>query len=215
MAETELQKRESIIEHCLEMNRSGINQGTSGNISIRHEDGLLITPTSMPYESIKPSDIVLLDAKGESQGPYRPSSEWQFHKDILDARPEVNSVVHAHPTYCTVLAIMGREIPPIHYMLSVFGGPNIRCAPYAIYGSKELSDHAVDALEDRKACLLDHHGMIAVGTSLPQAMWLAVELETVARQHHGFLQLGDPPLLSEQQIQDVMDKIAGYGRADD
>lgn len=215
MAETELQKRESIIEHCLEMNRSGINQGTSGNISIRHEDGLLITPTSMPYESIKPSDIVLLDAKGESQGPYRPSSEWQFHKDILDARPEVNSVVHAHPTYCTVLAIMGREIPPIHYMLSVFGGPNIRCAPYAIYGSKELSDHAVDALEDRKACLLDHHGMIAVGTSLPQAMWLAVELETVARQHHGCLQLGDPPLLSEQQIQDVMDKIAGYGRADD
>ena len=215
MAETELQKRESIIEHCLEMNRSGINQGTSGNISIRHEDGLLITPTSMPYESIKPSDIVLLDAKGKSQGPYRPSSEWQFHKDILDARPEVNSVVHAHPTYCTVLAIMGREIPPIHYMLSVFGGPNIRCAPYAIYGSKELSDHAVDALEDRKACLLDHHGMIAVGTSLPQAMWLAVELETVARQHHGCLQLGDPPLLSEQQIQDVIDKIAGYGRADD
>ena len=215
MAETELQKRESIIEHCLEMNRSGINQGTSGNISIRHEDGLLITPTSMPYESIKPSDIVLLDAKGKSQGPHRPSSEWQFHKDILDARPEVNSVVHAHPTYCTVLAIMGREIPPIHYMLSVFGGPNIRCAPYAIYGSKELSDHAVDALEDRKACLLDHHGMIAVGTSLPQAMWLAVELETVARQHHGCLQLGDPPLLSEQQIQDVIDKIAGYGRGDD
>ena len=215
MANTELEKRRSIIDHCLEMNRSGLNQGTSGNISIRHEDGLLITPTSMPYEVMKPEDIVLLDAEGTPHGAHRPSSEWRFHRDILLARPEANSVVHAHPAYCTTLAIMGMEIPPIHYMVAVAGGPNIRCAPYAIYGSEELSNHAVEALNDRKACLLEHHGMIAIGASLPQAMWVAVEVETLARQYHGCLQLGEPPLLSEQQIQDVIDKIAGYGRTED
>ncbi|MDJ0612195.1 MAG: class II aldolase/adducin family protein [Rhizobiaceae bacterium] len=215
MDQTERNKRQSIIDHCLEMNRSGLNQGTSGNISVRHEDGLLITPTSIPYESLSPEDIVFLDANAEPHGPHKPSSEWRFHKDILDARPEANSVVHAHPTYCTTLAIMGMEIPAIHYMLAVFGGPNIRLAPYAIYGSKKLSDYAVEALRDRKACLLDHHGSIAIGASLEQAMWFAVELETLARQYHGCLQLGDPPLLTDQQIQDVIDKIAGYGLSDD
>ena len=215
MNDTELQKRKSIIEHCLEMNRSRLNQGTSGNISIRHGDGLLITPTSMPYNAMKVEDIVFVDADGNPNGLHTPSSEWQFHKDILDARPEIHSVVHAHPVFCTTLAIMGMEIPPVHYMLAVFGGPNIRCAPYAIYGSKELSNHAVAALEGRKACLLDHHGMIAIGTSLTQAMWLAVELETVARQYHGCLQIGEPPLLTNEQIQDVIDKIGGYGRTED
>lgn len=214
MARSERELRQSIIDHCLEMNRSGLNQGTSGNISVRHGDGLLITPTSMPYEAMEPEDIVFLDAKGEPHGPHRPSSEWRFHRDILQARPEANSVVHAHPTYCTTLAIMGLEIPPIHYMVAVAGGPNIRCAPYAIYGSEALSDHAVEALKDRKACLLGHHGLIAIGGSLPQAMWLAVEVETLARQYHGCLQIGEPPLLSEQQIQDVINKIAGYGRTE-
>ncbi|MEP3277109.1 MAG: class II aldolase/adducin family protein [Stappiaceae bacterium] len=214
MEATELNKRQSIIDHCLEMNRSGLNQGTSGNISIRHEDGLLITPTSMPYDDMKPKDIVFLDQDGNPDGAGKPSSEWRFHKDILDARPELNSVVHAHPTYCTALAILGMEIPPVHYMLAVFGGPNIRCAPYAIYGSKELSNHAVEAMVDRKACLLGHHGMIVAGASMEQAMWLAVELETVARQYHACLQLGDPPLLTDGQIQDVIDKIGGYGRTE-
>lgn len=211
MSKSERKKRQSIIDHCLEMNRSGLNQGTSGNISVRHEDGLLITPTSMPYDVMTPEDIVFLDAKGEPHGPHRPSSEWRFHRDILQARTDANSVVHAHPTYCTTLAIMGMEIPPIHYMVAVAGGSNIRCAPYAIYGSEELSAHAVEALEDRKACLLRHHGLIAIGASLEKAMWLAVEVEALARQYHGCLQLGDPPLLSGKQIQDVIDKIAGYG----
>lgn len=214
MPDREREKRQSIIDHCLEMNASGLNQGTSGNISVRHEDGLLITPTSMPYQAMTPEDIVFLDADDVPHGPHRPSSEWRFHRDILRARPDANAVVHAHPTYCTTLAIMGREIPPVHYMVAVAGGLNIRCAPYAIYGSEELSGHAVEALKDRKACLLDHHGMIAIGSSLPQAMWLAVEVETLARQYHGCLQLGEPPLLSDRQIQDVIDKIAGYGRTD-
>lgn len=211
MAPEELEKRKAIIDHCLKMNSSGLNQGTSGNISIRYGDGMLISPTSTPYADLTPEKIAYVHSDGQAAGPIAPSSEWRFHRDILAARPDVHSVVHAHPTYCTVLAIHGREIPPIHYMLAIFGGPNIRVAPYAIYGSQALSDHAVKALEGRQACLLDHHGSIALGTSVEQAFWRAEELETLARQYHGALLLGDPPLLKEQQIQDVIDKIAGYG----
>jgi L-fuculose-phosphate aldolase len=126
----------------------------------------------------------------------------------------VEAVVHAHPTYCTVLAIMGLEIPPIHYMIAAAGGDSIRCAPYATYGTSELSQHALKALESRFACLLEHHGMIAVGPSLAKALWLAVEVEALARQYHGCLQIGKPPLLSSQEIELVRSKMSGYGHAD-
>ena len=207
----ELAKRQSIIDHCKALNTSGLNQGVSGNISIRHEDGLLISPTSIAYTSLTPDDIVFLGANAEVKGHHRPSSEWRFHKDIMDSRVDVNSVIHAHPNYCTMLAIMGLEIPPIHYMLAVFGGANIRCAPYEIFGSTELSDAAVSALKDRKACLLAHHGMISVGSSVEQAFSLAELLECLAQQYHGCLALGGPPLLTEHQIQEVIRKINEYG----
>ena len=207
-------KRQSIIEACREMNRLGINQGTSGNISLRLGDGMLITPTSTPYDSMQPEDIVFMKLAGGLIARQRPSSEWRFHRDILKARPDVNAVVHAHSTYATILAIMGREIPPIHYMIACAGGDTIRCAPYATFGTEELSRHAVAALEGRSACLLAHHGMIAVGASLPKAMWLAVEVETLARQYHGCLQIGTPPLLSRVEIENVRARMAGYGVAD-
>jgi L-fuculose-phosphate aldolase len=207
------EKRQSIIDACLRMNELGINQGTSGNISLRHEDGMLITPTSVPYEEMEPEQIVHMELDGSFDPKQRPSSEWRFHLDILRARPEVNAVVHTHPPYATILAIMGMEIPPIHYMIACVGGDNIRCAPYATFGSQELSDHAVKALQDRLACLLAHHGMIAVGPSLTKAMWLAVEVETLARQYHGCLQIGTPPLLSKAEIENVLGRIAGYGPA--
>lgn len=207
----ELTKRKAIIEHCKALNATGLNQGASGNISIRHNGGMLISPTSRPYETLLPKDIVFVSSECEAKGQYLPSSEWRFHKDILDSRSDINSVVHAHPNYCTMLAIMGVEIPPIHYMLAVFGGPNIRCAPYEIYGSSALSKASVSALEDRKACLLAHHGMISVGNSIEQAFWLAGLLESLATQYHGCLVLGDPPLLTEQQIQEVIDKNNEYG----
>lgn len=204
-------KRRAIIAHCLLLNSNGLNQGTSGNISIRHGDGMLITPSAIPYAALTPQDIIQVGPDGTAHGPHKPSSEWRFHKDILDSRADVNAVVHAHPTYCTTLAIMGHQIPAIHYMIAVFGGAPIRCAPYALFGSQDLSDAAIAALKDRKACLLAHHGMIAVGASLEQAFWLAQELETLARQYHGCLALGTPPVLSDQQIQEVIDKIGGYG----
>ena len=212
-ATSEREKRQSIIDACRSMNALGINQGTSGNISVRHDGGLLITPTSVPYETMQPEQIVFMNLDGSFDPAQRPSSEWRFHLDILKARPEVNAVVHAHPPYSTILAIMGLEIPPIHYMIAVAGGDTIRCAPYATFGTQELSEHAVKALEDRLACLLEHHGMIAVGPSLPKAMWLAVEVETLARQYHGCLQIGTPRLLPKAEIKNVLGRIAGYGPA--
>jgi len=210
-ASHEREKRQSIIDACRSMNALGINQGTSGNISLRHGTGLLITPTSVPYETMQPEQIVFMDLDGAFDPAQRPSSEWRFHLDILKARPEVDAVVHAHPPYSTILAIMGLEIPPIHYMIACAGGDTIRCAPYATFGTQELSEHAVKALEDRSACLLEHHGMIAVGPSLSKAMWLAVEVEALARQYHGCLQIGTPRLLPKAEIKNVLGRIAGYG----
>src|SRR5580692_9929071 len=213
LTKNDREKRQSIIDACLRMNAIGINQGTSGNISLRHDAGMLITPTSLPYEEMTPEQIVLMDFDGGFAPAQKPSSEWRFHLDILKARPEVNAVVHAHPPYSTMLANMGIEIPPVHYMIAVAGGDTIRCAPYATYGTQELSEHAVKALEDRSACLLAHHGTIAIGPSLSKAMWLAVEVETLARQYHGCLQIGTPPLLSKAEIDNVLGRIAGYGAA--
>jgi L-fuculose-phosphate aldolase len=207
-------QRQAIVDACRRMNSLGINQGTSGNISVRCGDGLLITPTSVPYDAMSLEQIVFMDMNGAFAEGSRPSSEWRFHLDILRARPDVGAVLHAHPTYCTILAIMGLEIPAIHYMVAAAGGPNIRCAPYATYGTTELSAHAVRALEGRSACLLAHHGMIAVGPSLEKALWLAIEVEALARQYHGCLQLGKPPLLPVDEIERVRVKMVGYGHAD-
>jgi L-fuculose-phosphate aldolase len=206
--------REAIVATCREMNRLGINQGTSGNVSLRHGGLILITPTSLPYDEMEAADIVRLGPDGTSEGRHRPSSEWRFHRDIMAARPEVGAIVHAHPTYSTILAIMGRAIPAVHYMIAAAGGPTIRVAPYALYGTEELSRHAVAALADRQACLLDHHGAIAVAGTLRRALWLLVEVENLARQYHGCLQIGTPPLLSDAQIAEVQAKMGGYGVRD-
>jgi L-fuculose-phosphate aldolase len=213
ISRAETEKRQAIVDACRRMNALGINQGTSGNISLRHGKGMLITPTSVPYDLMTPDQMVFMAMDGSLAEGQRPSSEWRFHLDILRARPEVHAVVHAHPAYCTILAIMGLEIPAVHYMIAAAGGDTIRCAPYATFGTPELSEYAVKALDGRVACLLDHHGMIAIGPSLERALWLAVEVETLARQYHGCLQIGKPPLLSSEEIERVRHKMAGYGHA--
>lgn len=204
-------KRQAIIDACRRMNALGINQGTSGNVSVRHGEGLLITPTGMSYDAMTVEQIVFMAMDGSFADGRKPSSEWRFHLDILRTRSDVNAVVHAHPPYATILAIMGMEIPAVHYMIAAAGGDTIRCAPYATFGTAELSGHALNALEGRLACLLDHHGMIALGSSLEKALWLAVEVETLARQYHGCLQIGKPPLLTSAEIERVRQKFAGYG----
>ncbi len=214
MKKDELKIRRDIIAKCRQMNAIGLNQGTSGNISARYGERMLITPTSTPYDEMEPEMIASMPLEGDYgawEGPLKPSTEWRFHLDILRARPEVGAVVHTHATYCTVLAICGKPIPAMHYMIAAFGGPEIRCAPFALFGTKALSDYAVKALEGRNGCLLANHGMIAVGPHLDRAMWLAVELETLARQYYLTLPIGGPVVLSDQVIADTAAGMASYG----
>jgi L-fuculose-phosphate aldolase len=217
MSKLERQLRQAIIEKCRWMNASGLNQGTSGNISARHGDRMLITPSGVPYDVMTPEMIAampLAGGSGEYEGPMKPSSEWRFHLDILRARPDAGAVVHMHSTYATTLAIARRGIPACHYMVAAFGGPDIRCSGYARYGTSELSRLAVEALEGRTGCLLANHGMIAVGPSLDKAMWLAVELETLARQYYLSLTIGGPVLLSDDQVAEARSGFASYGQVE-
>lgn len=214
MSKEELELRKGIIAACRAMNALGVNQGTSGNISARYRDVMLITPTSVPYEDLKPAHIAAMPIDGEYgswKGPLSPSSEWRFHLDIMRSRPEVGSVVHTHSVYATTLAICDREIPAIHYMVAAAGGPNIRVAPYATYGTKELSDHALQALEGRTCCLLRNHGVIATGPAVTRALWLAVEIETLARQYCLSLAVGGAQILPDDEIARVVEKFRGYG----
>ena len=192
------------------MHASGINQGTSGNLSVRIPGGMLITPSSLPYEQMQHTDLVALDLKGEplfipadGRPQRRPSSEWRLHADVLASRPEVQAVLHCHSIHATALACHGRDIPPFHYMTAVAGGHDIRCAPYATFGTQELSDGVVQALEGRLACLMAQHGQVSVGPTLDKALALAVEVETLARIYLQALALGEPPLLSAEQMEQV------------
>lgn len=205
--------RKTIIEHCLAMNASGLNRGTAGNISVRRGAAMLITPSGVPYEALEPGDIALmpLDRDGEWDGPLPPSSEWRFHLDILRARPEIGAIVHTHSPFATVLAVARREIPACHYMIAAFGGAPIRCAGYATFGTKELSDAALAALDGRLGCLLANHGQIALGESLEKAMWRAVELESLAEQYYRSLLIGGPVLLDDAEIVRVEARFATYG----
>ena len=217
MTRDEKALRAAIIAKARWMNASGLNQGTSGNISARSDHVMLITPTAIPYDAMTPEMIVAMPIEGEYgawSGPLKPSTEWRFHLDIMKARPDVGAIVHTHSTYATVLAIARKEIPAVHYMIAAFGGPTIRCAPYARYGTKELSDLALKALEGRNGCLLANHGMIACGADLDKAMWLAVELETLARQYYLSLALEGRSILTDEQIAEVARGFAGYGVQD-
>jgi L-fuculose-phosphate aldolase len=214
MKKDELELRRAMIGSCKAMNAMGINQGTSGNISARYGADMLITPSGVPYDELAPEDIAAMPLEGEYgswRGPLDPSSEWRFHLDIMRARPEVGGIVHTHSTYATTLAIAGKEIPACHYMIAAAGGPSIRVAGYATYGTKELSDNALQALEGRTCCLLANHGMIATGPNLKRAFWLAVELETIAKQYYLTLAIGGPKILPEAEIGRVIEKFKGYG----
>ena len=217
MKKAEKALRAEVVARCREMNAAGINQGTSGNISARFGPRMLITPSATPYELLEAemiASVSLDDPNGAWEGPLPPSTEWRFHHALLRGREDAAAVVHAHPTYCTTLAIARREIPACHYMIAAFGGRNVRCSGYATFGSEELSRLALEAMADRNACLLANHGMIAVGESLAEAMWRAIELETIARQYYYSLLIGGPVLLGDAEIDDTMEGFSAYGRRD-
>jgi L-fuculose-phosphate aldolase len=206
-----LERRQQLIATAIELNTSGINQGTSGNVSVRVDEGLLITPSGMTYPSLTPEDIVLMNLDGQTSSHRLPSSEWRFHVDIYQQRSDVQAIVHTHSVYATALACLQKDIPAFHYMVAMAGGKDIRCAPYATYGTQALSDVALIALEDRKACLLGHHGVIATGTDLARAFALASEVETLAQQYIAALSVGEPTILSDKEMEVVVEKFANYG----
>ncbi len=202
--------RQQLIDTALTMNSSGINQGASGNLSVRIAGGFLITPSALPYDECQPQDIVLMDLAGNHEGNQKPSSEWRFHRDIYLHRKEAGAILHAHPPWCTTLACLGIEIPPFHYMVAIARGNTVRCAPYATFGTQELSNLALQALEDRSACLLANHGMLCLEKNLQQSLSLAIEVENLARIYSQALQIGKPLLLSQDEMNQVLEKFRDY-----
>ena len=192
------------------MNALGINRGKSGNVSARWKDGLLVTPSGLPYEDTRPADIVFIDAKARYKAAREPSSEWRIHFDIYQCKSDANAVVHTHSSFATTLACLGMGVPAFHYMIAVAGGNDIRCAPYATFGTQALSDNALRALRERKACLLANHGMIATGESLKSALALAVEVEALCEQYWRALQIGKPNLLADAEMAVVVKKFKTY-----
>jgi L-fuculose-phosphate aldolase len=211
--------RQQLVRHANRLQPLGLATGTSGNLSIRvdidGQPGMLITPSGIAYDTLQSADMVPVQFTGPGTASWQhaldPSSEWLMHQAVYQARPEAGAVVHGHPTYATVLAIQGLEIGPLHYMIAAAGGAPIRCAPYFTYGTAELSQAAVVALDGRKACLLAHHGLLALERDLAKAMWLAGEVETLAQQTVMCLALGGPRLLPAAEIEVVVDKFSRYG----
>jgi L-fuculose-phosphate aldolase len=203
---------EMLLKTAQKLAELGLNKGTSGNCSVRVEGGFLVTPSGMGVDEMTPRDMVFMDFNGVAEKGKKPSSEWRFHHDILKNRPEINAVVHAHSQFATTMACLHKEIPPFHYMIAVTGADTIRCAPYALFGTQVLSDHALAALYHSKACLLANHGMIALGRDLEDALAVTVEVENLCEQYWRALQLGEPHILSEAEMRDVFQQFKGYGK---
>ncbi len=210
MNEKEL--RGEMVRVTKRLDELGLNRGSSGNLSVRFGEGMLITPSGFGAEGLSADDIVFVHMDGTARGRWQPSSEWLFHCDILKQRADAGAVVHTHSLAATALACLRKDIPPFHYMIALIGGDTIRCAQYATFGTQELSNNALIALKDRKACLLANHGMIAVGKDLDDAFKIAVEVETLSEMYLRALQVGEPILLSTQEFQDAQNRFASYGK---
>ena len=211
-------QRQKLFSTCQKLADLGLNKGTSGNVSLRCDDGFLITASGLNIEYMTPDSMVFMQFDGSFEpqvklNANKPSSEWRFHCDILASRPDVNAVVHTHSMFATTLSCLHQDIPPFHYMIAVAGGDTIRCAPYALFGSQQLSDNALVALMDRKACLLANHGMIALGKDLEDTLAVAVEVENLSEQYWRILQVNaNPPLLNEAEMREVFQQFKGYGK---
>ena len=213
-----LDYRKKIIEFSLKLNTTNLSPLRSGNISIRinedDEDGYLITPSGKKYENLKPEDIVFMpfNKKNESfnEKDKNPSSEWKFHHDIYKNKKEAKAIVHAHSPNATAVSSHGKPVPPFHYMVALAGGEDIKCANYATFGTKELSNNVIKALENRKACLMSNHGQVAFGNNLEEAFELALEIENICHQYVIALKIGDPKILSFEEMKKVLEKAKNY-----
>jgi L-fuculose-phosphate aldolase len=207
--------RAMVIAACRELTRRGLTHGTSGNVSVRcDERRFFVSPSGLDYEVLQAEDVPLMDLAGRWFGRRRPSSEWRFHRDIFASRPDVGAIVHTHSPRATALACTGRGIPAFHYMVAAAGGCDIRCAPYYAFGTQELSDAALAALKERKACLLANHGVIAIGADLRSAVSLAGEVENLALQYCAALSLGEVSILDDAEMCRVVERFHTYGQHD-
>jgi len=204
--------RQAVVDTCRRMNALGINQGTAGNVSARTADGFVISPSGIPYDAMSAGQVVEMDLDGGYYGEWLPSSEWRLHLDIYRAKPEAGAVIHTHATHATALSCLRRDIPAFHYMIAAAGGDTLRCADYATFGSAELSENMVKALEGRSACLLANHGVIGFGPELVKTVALLVEVETLCRQYVIANAMGDPVVLDAAEMERVIDLFKSYGK---
>ncbi|MEM9578524.1 MAG: class II aldolase/adducin family protein [Pseudomonadota bacterium] len=212
MSEKDL--RADVVAAYRELERQGMNKGASGNVSARLGAHMLITPSGIPSSEMEPAQVAKLrieDKSGSYKGPCKPSSEWRFHRDILHARPDAGAIVHTHAPFSTILAILRKPIPAVHYMMAAFGATEIKVAPYATYGTPELSQAVIGAMEGAKGCLMANHGMVVAGPNLTRTMWLAGELELLARQYYHSLLAGTPHILSKAEIAEAAKSFESYG----
>jgi L-fuculose-phosphate aldolase len=207
--------REEVIETCLAMNEEGINQGTSGNVSVRIPEGFLITASGVPYKKMKPQHVVEMDLDGGYRGEFLPSTEWRMHMDIFKARPEAGAIVHVHSTFASALACLRKEVPAFHYMIGVAGGATLRVSDYAEFGTQALSDTMLEAMTDRSACLLANHGQICFGPNLEKALWRAGEIEALCHQFWAASVMGKPVVLDDALMGSVLKRFKTYGKQSD
>lgn len=208
----DLSIRTSIVEALQSMSRLGINKGTSGNVSVRGENGFYVSPTGIAYAGMTPDQIVFMTWDGQYEGDILPSSEWRFHRDILQERKEFNAVVHTHSTHATAVSVLEHDIPAIHYVVAAAGGNSIRCAKYATFGTAELGREILLAMKDRRACLMAHHGSIAAHVNLARAMALSVTIEEMAHLYLQVLPFGAPRLLPDDEMARILEKFKTYGQ---
>lgn len=207
---SEQESRQQLLAASRRLVELGLNRGTAGNASVRHGEGMLITPSALPVAEMTTGSMVCMDLEGKVLQGGKPSSEWRFHRDIFVARPEIGAVLHMHSTFATTIACLGRDVPAVHYHIAIAGGDSIRCTPYTIFGEQNLSDLALEALHDRKACLLGNHGMIALGKDLADALSVAQEVEYLCEIYWRTLQAGTPQILTAQQMHAVKEKFVEY-----
>lgn len=205
--------RLAIVETMRQLEARGLNRGTSGNVSARFGDGMLVTPSGITPDRLTPESIVLMTGDGTvAPGALRPSSEWRMHMGVYRRRADAHAVVHCHARHATILACAGREIPSMHYMVAVGGGATVPLAPYATFGSDELAAGVVSALDGRRACLMANHGLIALGPDLRHALAITEEIEEQAAVYWGTLAIGGPTLLDRAEMDRILVAFAGYGQ---
>lgn len=207
--------KESLVELTLELERLGLNRGTSGNCSIRSSKGFFVTPSGISTGDLTADSIVEMDLESNVLSAGNPSSEWRFHKDILKTYSWANVVIHTHSDYATAFSCFREDMPAFHYMIAVAGGDSIKCSPYALFGSQDLSDNVLEALRGRRACLMSNHGMIVVGKTASKALALSVEIETLCKQYLLARQISEPILLSKTEMREVLEKFKTYGVRED